>query len=341
MINRILKELEEIELQKKLKYLHNKENIFITYLLYLKYLCDKKKYNYDEVIISDELYEITDEIRIIKNYYLENEKLPVNRILLLIKNKNLKDLIKEYLNYIEKPIPFHTKDSHIIYLNIGRNIYHYYSDKGNATYITDEMINSNYNLFKMFDEVLGIHNTYILKKDLKLEDYDYVYVNDVYPKYGLKRETLMNSLRTYIRNNKNVILMTDYNKISNFKEGRFLIKEIKTIILQDKNATIHFMEQNESEEISIINYNKDKIKSTNDLQNIIKNNRKQKDILVKTNLKELQENNYRIGFKLYQLEKESKIKSINKIVDENTKYLKKLNIINENVEREINKLLNR
>ena len=37
---------------------------------------------------------------------------------------------------------------------------------------------------------------------------------------------------------------------------------------------------------------------------------------------ELKENNLRIGFNLYQLEKNNEIKDINKIVDENTEYLK-------------------
>ena len=58
-------------------------------------------------------------------------------------------------------------------------------------------------------------------------------------------------------------------------------------------------------------------------------------------LNDLIDNNYRIGFHLYELEKTNKIKDINKIVDENTNYLKRLNIINEKVEKEINKLINR
>ena len=70
-----------------------------------------------------------------------------------------------------------------------------------------------------------------------------------------------------------------------------------------------------NKEISIINY--DNIKDLNKLHSIIKNNRKQKDILVKTNYDELRENNLRIGFNLYQLEKDNEIRDINKIVDEN------------------------
>ena len=63
--------------------------------------------------------------------------------------------------------------------------------------------------------------------------------------------------------------------------------------------------------------------------------------LFKTNGKEILDNNSRIGFSLYELDKNDEIKDINKIVDENTKLLEGLNRINETVEEEINKLLNR
>ena len=63
--------------------------------------------------------------------------------------------------------------------------------------------------------------------------------------------------------------------------------------------------------------------------------------LSKTNRKEILDNNSRIGFSLYELDKNDEIKDINKIVDENTELLEELNRINSTVEEEINKLLNR
>ena len=63
--------------------------------------------------------------------------------------------------------------------------------------------------------------------------------------------------------------------------------------------------------------------------------------LFKTNRKEILDNNSRIGFSLYELDKNNEIKDINKIVDENTELLEELNRINTTVEEEINKLLNR
>lgn len=66
-----------------------------------------------------------------------------------------------------------------------------------------------------------------------------------------------------------------------------------------------------------------------------------KNNLFKTNRKEILDNNSRIGFSLYELDKNNEIKDINKIVDENTELLEELNRINTTVEEEINKLLNR
>ena len=119
----------------------------------------------------------------------------------------------------------------------------------------------------------------------------------------------------------------------------FLIGFIKTIVLDNSKAYIAFKKPIEDHQVTIINT--DKIKDKTKLPSIIKNNRKQKDILIKINTSDIRRNNYRIGFNLYKLEKTNVIKDINNIVDENTRYLDRLNNINVMVQREINKLLNR
>ena len=311
--------------------------LLIEYLIHLKYLCDKDIYKYEDVIEKEEIYDISLDTNKLSYHNLKS-KLPINTLLLKIKKKNIKKLLLELLDYIDKPIEFNNDKDKVLYIDLLHDIIHYYNRYGNGTYISKTSIRL-YQTFKVFDEILGINNTYIEKQDISdYKDYDYVYIFDDIPKYRLNRyDNIYNDINKLIRNNKNIILYTNYSKISNFSDGRIISRYIKTIILNNTKAIMIF-NNTESTEISIINYDKDKINSLDKLYNIIKTNRKQKDILVKTTYEELRENNLRIGFNLYQLEKENKVRDINKIIDENTRLLEQLNDINEDVENYWNKL---
>lgn len=341
MISSILDELRGIERQKNLRFIGRYENTFLAYLIYLKYLCDKNEYSYDDVIENEDLYDIMPDIIRMNRFYLKKDKLPINRILIQLRKLDIKDLLVEFLEHIEKPIYLHEEKDKIAYLNIESELFSFYQSNGEATYYMRSVDASRYDIFKVFDEILGIHNYYVIDHNLKIEDYNYVYIYDDVPRFRKSsgRENIFDQVRKYLIHNENVVLITNYNKISSFRDGRFIVRAIQTILLDDVKATIHFSNQSEKKDITIINQNQ--IKDFLQLQKIIKNNRKQKGILLKITFDDLIENHYRIGFHLYELEKSSKIKDINKIVDENTGYLERLNHINEKVEKEINKLLNR
>ena len=336
-MNDLLKDIEEFENRYNYKFNDSIKILLIEYLIHLKYLCDKDIYKYEDVIEKEEIYDISlDTNRL--SYHNLKSKLPINTLLLKIKKKNIKKLLLELLDYIDKPIEFNNDKDKVLYIDLLHDIIHYYNRYGNGTYISKTSIRL-YQTFKVFDEILGINNTYIERQDISdYKDYDYVYIFDDIPKYRLNRyDNIYNDINKLIRNNKNIVLYTNYSKISNFSDGRIISRYIKTIILNNTKAIMIF-NNTESTEISIINYDKDKINSLDKLYNIIKTNRKQKDILVKTTYNELRDNNLRIGFNLYQLEKENIVRDINKIIDENTRLLEQLNDINEDVENYWNKL---
>ena len=300
-MNDLLKDIEEFENRYNYKFNDSKRILLIEYLIHLKYLCDKDIYKYEDVIEKEEIYDISlDTNRL--SYHNLKSKLPINTLLLKIKKKNIKKLLLELLDYIDKPIEFNNDKDKVLYIDLLHDIIHYYNRYGNGTYISKTSIRL-YQTFKVFDEILGINNTYIERQDISdYKDYDYVYIFDDIPKYRLNRyDNIYNDINKLIRNNKNIVLYTNYSKISNFSEGRMISRYIKTIILNNTKAIMIF-NNTESTEISIINYDKDKINSLDKLYNIIKTNRKQKDILVKTTYNELRDNNLRIGFNLYQLE---------------------------------------
>ena len=338
MIEELLYEIDEILSKYKL---HIGNNIdYLAYLINLKYLCEINVYSFEDVIISDKVYPLNRETQ-----YIEKDdddiKFPINRLLINVKDITSKELLLEFLKYLKKPLYIHEDNDSIAYFNTERSLYEYYNSDGNATYIMKKP--EYFEILKAFDKILNINNNYILFNDIKDNiakyHYDYIYIYDDTLRFSKYSNNLLDTIHSFLEVSDNIVLIARYSKISNFREGRFLVRFMNTIILDDKKAIIHFRKKRAADEISIISTNN--IQSNDELLSIIKLNKEEKGVLLKVFDQDIRDNNYRIGFNLYQLEKTSKIKDINKIVDENTKYLERLNRINEIVELEINKLLNK
>ena len=311
---------------------------FVLYLIYLKYLCDTNKYKYEEVINDNNLYDLFSFTKSFKN---DKEDLPINKLLRNISIYDTKELVKEFLASYETLMPIYdTKKERIFSINRYMSTLSFigYDQDGLTTYITKR--ENEYECFKAVDEILEVKNKYLKEEDIQFEKYEYLCIYDTKPKYRfIKDNNVYDLIYDYLHKIDNVILYTTYSKISNFKEGRRILRHLKTVILDEDKAIMLF--NKDATEVSIINYDKEKIKTIDKLKTIIDNNRKQKDVLVKTSYGDIISNNSRIGFSLYELDKSEEIKDINKIVDQNTQLLNDLNRINDTVEEEINKLLNR
>ena len=314
-------------------------NILITYFLSMKYYCDIGKYSYEDVISEEELYEINFDIKRVKRFI--HPPFLIHRLLKDYIHISVKDLLVDFLSHLEKRITFHEKED-ALYIGIIGNMYSFYDDTGNSTYmILDDMDEEIFQSFQVFDNILGVHNKYLKEMEILPSNYHYLYIYDDTPKYRfLHHNNVYNRIEAYIKDIEHIILFTNFSKIGNFREGRMIAKYIQTIILQENKAIMMFSSY-ANQNISIINYDNEKIPSFDRLKEIIQNNRRIKDILIKISNEDLKKNNYRIGFHLYQLEENNNIMDINKIVDENTHFLEELNYINDRVENEINKLLNR
>lgn len=308
--------------------------------LVLKYYCDKKIYKYSDVINKDKFDNLkfpTDEKEILN---IENP-----RLLSLIEHYNLKDLVLEYLSNDRLGINLikEKKDIICIPLEFSKEIY---DISGNTTYVINLKYFNNYglNLLKFFDIVLEINNKYIKYEEIHFSDYKTLYIYDFLPKYNRYIDQQAN-LNLIINNGilggiNNVILHSNFKKLSNISNLKIASKYLKKIILFDDVNTILVFNKLD-DKISIINYNKDKIKSIEKLYEIIENNRKIKDILIKITHDDIKNNYYRIGFKLYQESSNTNARNINEIVEENTRFIRRLSDLDLQIEQEINTLMNR
>ena len=344
MINRLLNELE-LELSKKYKYISQRMlNEELIDLFFLKYYCDNNILTYEETIKAENVRElnIPNDIFEIKHRIIYS-----NKLLSLIQYEKLKDLITEYLDTADIGINFLNNNEKKICItnSLDKNIY---DIKGNTTYITDKSFVSirAFNEFKLYDKVLNVTNQYQKYDASKIKDYKYLFIYDFMPRYRFIKEentTFNDFIRSAIidYNDIKIVIQTDYRKISNMKEHRMLINYLSKIVFYDEKNTFVLFEKKDDDSVSIIDYDRNKIKSLDKLYQIIENNRKQKDILVKTSVKEIKNNYYRIGFNLYQTNFKEEKKNINEIAEENTMLIERLSDLNKDIEIEINKLINR
>lgn len=343
MINNLKDEIRN-EILKETKYVsEHRVDTNLIYLLALKYYCDKSLLSYEQLIkeTTEENINIEEDFIITKS-----DKLRILKLLPLIQYENLQELVKDYLKTNKIGINL-IDNSHKKICLCNRIKKFIYDMTGNTTYIIDkfDLDKEEIIIFQFFDKALNLDNKYSKYEDIIFENYHYVYIYDDTPKYRFIKEN-SNDIYPLIRqilkknNDLKIILHTDYKKISNIKQSRLIMKYMSKVLLDEETAFI-FYEKKDNNKVSIINYNKDKIYSFDKLLQIIDNDRKQKDILVKTTTEDIINNHYRIGFKLYQSSIIEKARNINEIVDENTKLIEELSTINKRIEQEINKLINR
>ena len=345
LIDRIIEEVNNYIIKKR-RYITEEivENTIVP-LFILKYLCDTHVYTYEEIVSLESINE--------KEIIICGDKVrfsidTINKLLPLIQYENIYELVNEYIN---KKYRFGID----IFNNTEKKVcisYEYnnrcYDKYGNTTYITNNfcLFDKMITWFKFFDLVLDIHNEYITYEELDITKYNYLYINDFVPRYRFiknSNDNFYGIIRKMINKNKelNIILHTDYKKISNINEGWYILDYLDKVILYDEVDTFLYFKNNDNDEVSIINYDGLKIKELDKLYEIINNNRRMKDVLTKTTIKNIKENHYRIGFRLYQNKLETDIRNINEIVDENTRLLSRLNNLNNDIAKEIDKLINR
>ena len=328
-----------------------KERLMI-YIIYLKYLCETNKLEYEKVIHSDEIYgpkELYFGVVPIDNINVHG----LNALIRNFTNISAIDMLKELINELKDDNDFYSiKGKRIV--DVWETGYYYRNEDlsmfditGKTTYVISPQNEELIEYFKIFDEILGVNNKYLKRDEIDYKKYDNLCIFVKSPKYVNNDDGV---LFKYIYDSLKLINVSLYSKFSRFsrftlngrskdKENRvldrFLARHIKTVLIKEDNMIIIF--NSLANEISIINCNK---LTRDEIDDIITNNRKQKDVLVKTNYDELIKNGLRIGFNLYQKKKDNNEIDINKIVDENTYYLDELNTLNEVVERETNRIFN-
>lgn len=340
MVNELINEIEKKIKQKKgyASSYEIKRNLFR--LLILKYYCDKEILSYEELIKKEQIENIESPINKENKYdTIENTQL-----LRLIQYYDLKQLIKEYS---EKNKINLINEKNILYFSTELNIENY-DITGNTTYVIDQLHikTSEIEVFQILDKMLEIENKYEKLENINIENYKQVIIYDNEPVYRFIRNSdtdIYDIIKKLIeKNNKlNITLQTTFKKISNMKEARKLIRYLSYILLYDDETTFLNFKIKEKYTISIIDYNKAKIKNIEKLKNIIQQNRKQQDVLIKVTPKEIMDNYYRIGFKLYQDGHDNSEIDINKITEENAKLINKLSYLDKTIQMEMNKLINK
>lgn len=344
MLDSLYEEITKMASKKRRFVTQSVIDTILIPLFILKYLCDNKVYSYEEIVKLDSLENM--EIKF-QDYPVILGDPKTNKLLPLIQYEDITSLVKEYLNTLKTGINIINDNEKKVCIP---TIYDssLYDTTGNTIYITNKFSTETrrINWFRFFDKVLNVNNQYITFNELDITKYNILYIYDFVPKYRFIRNSnndLYDLIRKMMPQNKNlsIILHTPYRKISNMNEAWYLLRYLNTVILYDDYDTFLEFKTKDDDNVSIINYQNIKNKSLPKLHEIIKTNRRQKDILTKTTIGDIRKNYYRIGFKLYQDKITPDVSNINDIVTENTRLVERLSDLDSQIEVEINKLINR
>jgi len=358
MVNLITKEYKRTE---KLITQRRIDETYL-YLIFVIYLSTKKseKARIKELLEQDDLTEFYKTIY--QEYQIRNVALPnldIKSLLKVLKGQDYKELIADFLKEKEtkennRLSIFKEPKDKVLYINTEELYSNYIMNNKNGDYVKetlDKKYGLSYSYYKILDLMLNQKVNYYNKiNDVDLNNYNMVIINDTDPyyKYFANKENLIKELeRTFYFQNSyqgRIILKTNYNKISHFKYYSLIKRHLSKVILHKdvKNVTV-YMEfvVNNNDSISLILLDEELANDNIKLQKIITSNRNKKDTLIKITPDDILKNNYRISFKMYQSENIAKVKEINDIVDENTELTRKLEGLNETIEAEVNKLLER
>lgn len=339
MINELISKIRiEFHNNKKLPIIDSVYQVLYDVLV-LKYLCDNKKLSYDEIMNIDDVSKLNISFDGVNLSSLINYK----KLLHEIQYENLENMIIEFINlksqkYSNISI---TSNKKIIYFESYSYNDFFYDLDGKSTYILNENRNYIFYLFQLFDRILQINNEYKKLIDINFDNYEELHFYCTRPSFNssLLDNRVFDKIVDYVNHNLRVFLYTNYNRVNNYKNGTITLKYLKNIIFRPLDITVLIYEKKDNDEISIINY--DSYDDLDKLKNIIRNNRLKKNVLIKVSSKDIYKNNYRLGFRLYQLEYDNKNRTINEIVDYNSHLITRLERINEVVEKEINMLINK
>jgi len=309
-------------------------------LLYLKYLCDKN--NITEYKNQKELKKIIsiNNQELYKEFFEKN----INELLVHFQNNDVIKLLEEFIKdkgynvYEELDKVFIEKDEKVLY-------YFNISDMNNMILFRQNVIKNKIKIYEIIDEMNNVHREICTDlSNINLKEFDTLVIVDDEPTYKyISNNYIVDMLYKIIFSNNSftgkILFKVRYSKISILKDYMLIGKLSKVCIYENQqDAILIFDKYNKEDTISIIMVND---KNHNNLKQILEKNKQNKKYLLKVPHKVVISNNYRIGFKMYLPDRKEEVKSINDIVDENTKITEKITRLNKLIREEMDKLISK
>lgn len=337
----ILNEIKKKLVTEEKKYISTKQlkNYYIL-LLYLKYICQNKNINdyYNKDILLSNIS--IDKEELYKEFFTKN----INELLIYFQTDNIYELTKEFIDKENYDI---FRDIDNIFIKEEDNTLYYFniSDKNNKIlfYRTDYV--TKVKLYEMLDEITNTYRKYEYDfYKVELDEIDNLIIIDDEPVYKyIQGDNIIDKISNIFFDNRNykgnIILKTTYSKISKLKSDQLLSYLTKVCIYENnQDAVLVFRRANDLESVSIVMI-KDNI--YNNIKEIITKNEENKEYLLKVSKSVIKSNNYRIGFNMYLPNRTEDVKSINDIIDENTKITEEISRLNKLIQQEMDKLISK
>lgn len=303
-------------------------------LLYAKFVIEKEKMDYVKIIDGevDELVKILKEK--FSKYFIPSfvNNFVKCKLYEILKKMAFEDY--EIVTYKDRVLDAYL-DSDKKYLLIGnrhryRDLYYAYP---NVDIYDVDMEKRKQLIWEILDEITGNQREYYTNlKDINLDKYDsiiYLNGNIDFKEYVCRKHHIVG---------KKIFMICSYSFVSKYK-GNF--EEIESVLIDNSMAYIKYYGRNRNyrlgEEEDKVNIKELSNVADSDLKKIINTDKEIKDISIYVSAKEFVDHARRLGFTTYNNDNERRDKIL-RLVDYNYAIIKRINELDDEISKQIDRL---
>lgn len=331
------------ERQKNEPFAHS-SSYYYYLLIYSKYIIERDKLNASNIIDGD-IEELLDKLKSSK-VFKEND---LSYLLKGFEKNKIYEFIKKVIYEDYEVVKYEDRVVNALMDPKKKNLIVSTDSIGFVTspnvdvYIYNTSSNLVTTKFKVYNEIIGINNSYYLSSDdIDFKKYDKVFFYNT--RYATDKTLL--SLKHYYYDINKFFMICNYSEISKYKES---LLNLKSIIMDKDKVYIEYMKLKELRTVEEIRRLEDsdikvclkELTNLDDdkLKEVVDSYEEKENVCIYASLKDFKNNSHRLGFKAYNRKFDLDRTKVLRLIDYNEKITSDIEKLNKEISQRIDEIV--